>query len=201
MGVLKPPDYHKMDDFCLVKLYLNSDDDEAFETLWKRCEADHLRQAYRQHSKGEAADIVEDFYDQKYPKLLAGYNGSQSWGAYTFAALRNFIIDRLRRDGAAKRADSHPHQTYEETLQPDWSQSCPSRAAELDEFGRALAEGFDILSERERHVLFGVYYFQLKYREIAAWLEVAGTGHVKNIAKRAITKLHNRLAKGFGDRS
>jgi RNA polymerase sigma-70 factor (ECF subfamily) len=137
------------------------------------------------------AEEAEDVLQASYLKVIDGrarYDGRSGFKTWLFGVIRRTAAEsrrsRLVRDGLRARfAQSAPDRT---------SSSHPLDAVARDETTKALLEGLEALSARQRDVLHLVFYQDLSIQEAAGVLRIA-VGTARTHYERGKTALRARL--------
>ena len=179
----------------LLQRYRDRRDQEAFQTLVHRYEQDLYRYLYRY--LGDAA-LAEDVFQTTFLQVHLKSHQHESGRPvrpWLYAIATHQAIDALRRRGRqhAVSLDAHHLNNGEGDLDTlidllSAHETAPTKAVEDDERRALMRRSVAELPESLRTVVLLIYYQGLKYRDVAAILDIP-VGTVKSRLHGALVKL------------
>lgn len=177
---------HNTSDHNLWMNFINGNDD-CFEVLYKKYADVLFRYGIQFTSNG---DIVKDAIHDVFVKL---YNDRQHLKAeanikfYLFTCLKNRLYNLLKRDLFFDKIDLEEA----EFLDPD-AEELVTNALSQKEMQRTVRFVLDLLTDRQREIIYYRYIEELSIEEIAALTEM-NYQSVQNSIQRSLKKIRDSL--------
>lgn len=177
---------HNTSDHNLWMNFINGNDD-CFEVLYKKYADVLFRYGIQFTSNG---DIVKDAIHDVFVKL---YNDRQHLKAeanikfYLFTCLKNRLYNLLKRDLFFDKIDLEEA----EFLDPD-AEELVTNALSQKEMQRTVRFVLDLLTDRQREIIYYRYIEELSIEEIAALIEM-NYQSVQNSIQRSLKKIRDSL--------
>lgn len=177
---------HNTSDHNLWVNFINGNDD-CFEVLYKKYADVLFRYGIQFTSNG---DIVKDAIHDVFVKL---YNDRQHLKAeanikfYLFTCLKNRLYNLLKRDLFFDKIDLEEA----EFLDPD-AEELVTNALSQKEMQRTVRFVLDLLTDRQREIIYYRYIEELSIEEIAALTEM-NYQSVQNSIQRSLKKIRDSL--------
>lgn len=177
---------HNTSDHNLWVNFINGNDD-CFEVLYKKYADVLFRYGIQFTSNG---DIVKDAIHDVFVKL---YNDRQHLKAeanikfYLFTCLKNRLYNLLKRDLFFDKIDLEEA----EFLDPD-AEELVTNALSQKEMQRTVRFVLDLLTDRQREIIYYRYIEELSIEEIAALIEM-NYQSVQNSIQRSLKKIRDSL--------
>jgi RNA polymerase sigma-70 factor, ECF subfamily len=154
----------------------------TFEGVYR----DHYRDVYRYvllalGRMDDVEDVVADTFDRAFEAWRSGHGPSGRALPWLIVIARNIVIDRWRRRRLLRWLPFQTDETRPEPPDPDDSR-------ERAEFWIWLAQLADVLSPRERDVVFLRYQRDLSDEDIGEILGLSASG-VRTLVSRALASL------------
>lgn len=177
---------HNTSDHNLWMNFINGNDD-CFEVLYKKYADVLFRYGIQFTSNG---DIVKDAIHDVFVKL---YNDRQHLKAeanikfYLFTCLKNRLYNLLKRDLFFDKIDLEEA----EFLDPD-AEELVTNALSQKEMQRTVRFVLDLLTDRQREIIYYRYIEELSIEEIAVLTEM-NYQSVQNSIQRSLKKIRDSL--------
>lgn len=178
------------------------EDPQAFAQLVSRWEGPIQRLCTRMlGDEHKAEDLTQEAFARIYAKRKDFQHGSK-FSTFLWRVATNLCLDELRRLKRRKEIAILPH-TVDSSETDIWEElpsdsPAPDGSTVAEEQAAAIRRAVNELPEHYRSVIILRHYQDLKFREIAAVLEVP-EGTVKSRMAEALTLLNHSLKKTLSD--
>ena len=177
-----------MEDTAIVDLYWRRSEQAIVESEQKYGTYCHSIAERICKNERDAEECVNDTW-------LAAWNSipdkrPERLGLFLGCLTRHAAISRLRAEQSQKRGGAEIELVLDELAEVLPAESDPAQEAEAKELGEAIKVFASLLSETERHVFLGRYFFGLPVTVIAA-----RCGFTESKTKSLLYRLRGRLRK------
>jgi RNA polymerase sigma-70 factor, ECF subfamily len=178
-------------DETLMQRVQQRDDQAAFADLVHRWQAILERAAHRMlNDRHKSEDIVQETFSRLYLKR-SQYRANAKFSSYLWRILVNLCQDEFRRRQSASRFLESVG-NFSDLEQTPGDEDCPQTKVERLETVASVRQALDALPDAIRVVVVLRHYEDLKFREIAAVLDIP-----EGTAKTRMAQGLNLLAKAL----
>ncbi|NNE26402.1 MAG: sigma-70 family RNA polymerase sigma factor [Saprospiraceae bacterium] len=169
---------------------LKAGDRQAFDIIYRRY-ADTLYKYGSRFSKdgNTVEDAIHDLFVYIW-KQKANLSDTDSIKAYLLFALRNRLLKDLKNKNRIELKDEDPYLSEKEMS----AEASMIRNEEEVALNFALKKSLNVLSNREREVMYLKYFDGMSYEDICQIMNI-NYQSVRNLVSRSLKKLHGELKK------
>ena len=169
---------------------LKTGDRHAFDIIYRRY-VDTLFKYGSRFSKDSntVEDAIHDLFVYIW-KQKENLSDTDSIKAYLLFALRNSLLKILKNKSRVELKDQDPYLSEKEKSAEDTI----IEDEEQEELKFVLKESMNVLSNREREVMYLKYFDGMSYEDICSIMNI-NYQSVRNLVSRSLKKLHGELKK------
>ncbi len=142
--------------------------------------------------RDDAMEIVQETFLRIYEKIDSFDHEGSSFKSWVYRIAYNLCIDFYRKFNKRSK-EKYNRDLYEQETALDTNQTDPEEHVDRENFSQHLRSCLNSLSKRQRLIFSMKHFNSLKFKEIAAALDIS-VGTAKSLHHRAAQSLKKQLA-------